>query len=61
MVPELGFGFFASSNARDGANVIYDLHDLIVPRYFPGPGIPRGGESAGRLRRARKEVLPVTM
>jgi CubicO group peptidase (beta-lactamase class C family) len=40
MVPELGFGFFASSNARDGANVIYDLHNLIVPRYFPAPGYP---------------------
>jgi CubicO group peptidase (beta-lactamase class C family) len=40
MVPELGFGVFASSNARDGVNVIYDLHNLIVPRYFPSPGYP---------------------
>jgi CubicO group peptidase (beta-lactamase class C family) len=41
MVPELGFGLFASSNSRGGANVVMDLPALVVDRFFPGPENPK--------------------
>ena len=40
MVPELGFGLFASSNTSDGMSVVADLPDLVVKRCFPTGDIP---------------------
>lgn len=35
MVPELDFGIFASANTEGGLDVVGDLQDLVVARYFP--------------------------
>jgi len=48
MVPELGFGLFASSNTSGGMRVVGDLPNLVVERYFttdeePAPLEPPAG------------------
>jgi hypothetical protein len=37
MVPDLGFGLFASSNTASGMQVVGDLASIVVERYFPVP------------------------
>ncbi len=42
MVPELGFGLFASSNTTGGMSVVGDLPELVVKRFFPTGDSPSG-------------------
>jgi CubicO group peptidase (beta-lactamase class C family) len=40
MVPELGFGLFASTNTNTGGSLIRDLVELVIGRYFPAKDEP---------------------